>query len=132
LYLITVLKIFWWIKFCFIFSKTILISRMKLKLKLKLKYDRQSVGLSVLVSGALLGPATSFSSLLEMFFRQLRVCYFVAPSLTRGQVCNLLLLLGLASAVPLGFESPRDSRPYFIVPIFETPLKGQVHVFISP
>jgi hypothetical protein len=39
---------------------------------------------------------------LEIFFRQLRVCYFVAPSLTRGQVCNLLLLLVLASAVPLG------------------------------
>jgi hypothetical protein len=30
------------------------------------------------------------------------VCYFVASSLTRGQVCNLLLLLVLASAVPLG------------------------------
>jgi hypothetical protein len=45
----------------------------------------------------------------------LRVCYFVAPSLTRGRVSNLLLLLVLASAVP------RDSRPYFIVPILETP-----------
>jgi hypothetical protein len=52
--------------------------------------------------------------LLEIFFRQLRVCYFVAPSLTRGRVCNLLLMLVLASAVP------RDSRPYFIVPILET------------
>jgi hypothetical protein len=41
--------------------------------------------------------------------------YFVAPSLTRGRVCNLMLLLVLASAVP------RDSRPYFIVPILETP-----------
>jgi hypothetical protein len=28
--------------------------------------------------------------LLEISFRQLRVCYFVAPSLTRGRVCNLL------------------------------------------
>jgi hypothetical protein len=37
------------------------------------------------------------------FFRQLRVS-FVAPSLTRGRVCNLLLLLVLASAVPLGSE----------------------------
>jgi hypothetical protein len=43
-----------------------------------------------------------FFFLLEIFFRQLRVCYFVAPSLTRGWVCNLLLLLVLASAVPLG------------------------------
>jgi hypothetical protein len=51
----------------------------------------------------------------QIFFRQLWVCYFVAPSLTRGWVCNLLLLLVLASAVP------RNSRPYFIVPILETP-----------
>jgi hypothetical protein len=42
---------------------------------------------------------------LEIFFRQLRVCYFVAPYLTRGWVCNLLLMLVLASAVPLGSES---------------------------
>jgi hypothetical protein len=53
--------------------------------------------------------------LLEIFFRPLQVCYFVASSMTRGRVCNLLYLLGLASAVP------RDSRPYFIVPILETP-----------
>jgi hypothetical protein len=33
----------------------------------------------------------------------------------RGWVCNLLLLQGLASAVPW------DLRPYFIIPIFETP-----------
>jgi hypothetical protein len=28
----------------------------------------------------------------------------MAPFLTRGRVCNLLLLLGLASAVPLGYQ----------------------------
>jgi hypothetical protein len=33
----------------------------KLKFKLKLIYDRQSVGQSVLASGALLGPVTNFS-----------------------------------------------------------------------
>jgi hypothetical protein len=48
--------------------------------------------------------------LLEIFFRQLRVCYFVAPSLTRGRVGNLLLLLLLASAVPLR-SAPSDERP---------------------
>jgi hypothetical protein len=37
---------------------------------------------------------------LRHFFRQLRVCYFVAYCLTRGWVRNLLLLLVLASAVP--------------------------------
>jgi hypothetical protein len=48
----------------------------------------------------------------------LQVGYFVALSLMRGQVCNLLLLLVLATAVP------RDSRPYFIVSILETPQPG--------
>jgi hypothetical protein len=42
-----------------------------------------------------------FFSLLESFLRQMRVSYFVAPFLTKGRVCNLLLLLDLASAVPL-------------------------------
>jgi hypothetical protein len=28
--------------------------------------------------------------LLEISFRQLRICYFVAPSLTIGRICNLL------------------------------------------
>jgi hypothetical protein len=62
---------------------------MEVMLKLKLIYDRQSVGQSVLVSGDHLGPLTNFL-LLEIPFRHLRVCYFVAPSLTRGQVRNLL------------------------------------------
>jgi hypothetical protein len=47
-------------------------------------------------------PSGTRDQLLEIFFRQLRACYFVAPSLTRGRVCNLLLLpaqsrLGLPS-----------------------------------
>jgi hypothetical protein len=61
------------------------------------------------------GTRHQFFFLLESFFRPLRVYYFVAPSLTIGRSCNLLLLLVLASAVP------QDSRPYFIVPILETP-----------
>jgi hypothetical protein len=36
------------------------------------------------------GTCDQFLFLLEIFFRQLCVCYTVAPSLTRGQVCNLL------------------------------------------
>jgi hypothetical protein len=64
------------------------------------------------VSGTHLGPATNFSFSFK-FSKQLRVCYFVASSLTRGRVYALLLLLVFASAVP------RDSRPYFIVPILE-------------
>jgi hypothetical protein len=61
-----------------------------------------------------------FFFLFEIFLRQLRV-YFIVPSLTRGRVCNLLLLLRLASAVPSRVWVLRDSRPYFIFPIFETP-----------
>jgi hypothetical protein len=53
------------------------------------------------------GTCDQFFFLLEIFFRQLRVCYFVAPSLSRGRVCNLLLLLGLARAVTLGSKSRR-------------------------
>jgi hypothetical protein len=36
------------------------------------------------------GTFDQFFFLLENPFRHLRVCYFVAPSLTRGRVCNLL------------------------------------------
>jgi hypothetical protein len=36
------------------------------------------------------GSHDQFYFLLEIFFRQLRVCNFVVPSLTRGRVCNLL------------------------------------------
>jgi hypothetical protein len=38
---------------------------------------------------------------------QLRICLFGAPSLTRGRVCRLQLLLALASAVIFGSESRR-------------------------
>jgi hypothetical protein len=55
------------------------------------------------------GTWDQFFFLLEISFRQLRLCHFVAPSLTRGRVCNLLvqLLLGLARAVTLGSKSRR-------------------------
>jgi hypothetical protein len=50
------------------------------------------------------GTCDQFFFLFEISFRQLRICYFVAPSLTRGRVSNLLvqLLLGLVRAVTLG------------------------------
>jgi hypothetical protein len=55
------------------------------------------------------GTRDQFYFLLEIFFGQLRFCNFVAPSLTRGWVCNLLvqLILGLARAVTLGSKSRR-------------------------
>jgi hypothetical protein len=107
--------------------------------KSKLNYDRQSVGQSLVMNknnhhsqyicdfyyeinttcfgswcqAPIWDPRPIFLYLWNIF-TQLRVCYFVAPSLTRGRVCNLLLLLALASTVP------RDSRPYFVVPIIGT------------
>jgi hypothetical protein len=63
------------------------------------------------------GTLDQFSFLLEMFFRQLRVCCFVAPSLTRGRVCNLLLLLVLASGVPLWSES-RGTQDHILLSQF--------------
>jgi hypothetical protein len=36
------------------------------------------------------GTFNQYFFLLEIPFRHLRVCYFVAPTLTRGRVCNLL------------------------------------------
>jgi hypothetical protein len=55
------------------------------------------------------GTRDQFFFLLEISFRQLRLCYFVEPSLKRGRVCNLLvqLLLGLARAVTLGSKPCR-------------------------
>jgi hypothetical protein len=51
-----------------------------------------------------------FFFLLEISFRQLWLCYFVEPSLTKGRVSNLLvqLLLGLARAVTLESKSRRS------------------------
>jgi hypothetical protein len=37
------------------------------------------------------GTRDQFFFLLEISFRELRVCYFVTPSLARGRVCNLLV-----------------------------------------
>jgi hypothetical protein len=54
--------------------------------------------------------------LLEISFRQLRVCYFVAPSLTRGPVCNLLYnCLWPCQSSHSQVEVPQNSRIYFTV-----------------
>jgi hypothetical protein len=79
------------------------------------------------------GTCDQFFFLLEIFFRQLRVCYFVAPSLARGLDCNLLLLLVLAAQSRSGL-SPAGLKTIFYCPNFwDSPnLEGQVPVFISP
>jgi hypothetical protein len=72
------------------------------------------------------GTRDQFFFRLEIFFRQLRVYYFLAPSLTRGRVCYLLLLLVLASAVP------RDKDHILLFQFLRlSNLEGQVPVFLS-
>jgi hypothetical protein len=83
------------------------------------------------VSGAHLGPETNFSLSLKFFFRQLRVCYFVAPSLTRILVCNLLvqMLLSLTRAIALGLKS-RTTHRHSLLSHLRLPQPGGP-VFIS-
>jgi hypothetical protein len=54
--------------------------------------------------------------------RQLRVCWCGAPSLTRGQVCRLQLLLALASAVILGSES-YGTHDHILLPLIRDSTK---------
>jgi hypothetical protein len=63
------------------------------------------------------GTCHQFFLILDIFFRQLWACYFVAPSLTRGRVGNLLLLLVLASTIALGSET-RGTQDFILLPQF--------------
>jgi hypothetical protein len=99
----------------------------------ELIYDRHSVDQSVLVSGAHLGPVTNFSFATKFLFRHLRFCKFVAPSLTRGQVCKLLYncFWALPEQSLLG-RSPAELPAFFYCLIRDsTNLEGQVPVFRS-
>jgi hypothetical protein len=101
---------------CWICCYNCLISKSKSESKPKLYYDRQSVSQSVLVSSTHLGPTTNFShSLFYYFFRQFRVCWCGAPSLTRNWVCSFQFLPGIVSAAIW------DSWAHFIASNFETP-----------
>jgi hypothetical protein len=68
------------------------------------------------------GTCNQFFFILEISFRQLQLCYFVAPSLMRGLVCNLLVAIasGPCQSSHSWLEVPQNSRPYFTVS-FETP-----------
>jgi hypothetical protein len=54
---------------------------------------------------------------------QLGVCWFGAPSLTRGRVCRLQLLLALASAVIFGPESHRTRGHILLSQIRDFPFR---------
>jgi hypothetical protein len=79
------------------------------------------------------GTRNQFFFRLEISFKQLRVCYFVAPSLTRGRVCNLLYncFWALLEQSLLG-RSPTELTAIFYCLISDSfNLEGQVPVFIS-
>jgi hypothetical protein len=102
------------------------------KSKSELYYDGQSVGQSILVSSTHCGAATNFFPLLLNFFRQLRVCWCGAPSLTRSQVCTFQFLPGINSAAFLRSES-HGTHEHSLLSLFLRllNLEGQVPVFIS-
>jgi hypothetical protein len=80
------------------------------------------------------GTCDQFFFLLEICFRQFRVCYFVAPSLTRGRICNLLYncFWSLPEQSLLG-RSPAEPTTIFYCLIWDSSnLEAQVPVFISP
>jgi hypothetical protein len=80
------------------------------------------------------GTRDQFFFLLEISFRQLRLCYFVAPSQTRGRVCNLLYncFWALPEQSLLG-RSPAELTAIFYCLIWDSAnLEGQVPIFISP
>jgi hypothetical protein len=95
-----------------------------------------TVGQSVSLSWcqATIRAHDQFFFLLEMFLRQLWVCYFMAPSLRGGQVCNLFLLLGLASAIPLGSESRGTQDHILLFQFLRLPQPGGPgpHIYIPP
>jgi hypothetical protein len=85
------------------------------------KRDEVEVNLRATVSGPVClgvrnpsGTGDQFFFLLEIFFRQLRVCYFVASSRQRRRVCNLLYncFWALPEQSLLG-RIPQNSWPYF-------------------
>jgi hypothetical protein len=55
---------------------------------------------------------------------QLRSYFYGAPSLTRGQVCLMYMLLVLACAVFLGSESLGSREPYFTVSVLRLPFSS--------
>jgi hypothetical protein len=75
--------------------------------KPKLRYDRPSVSQSVLVSSTHLWPTIRCLISSDS-------CWCGAPSLTRGRVCRLQLLLAFSSEVILESES-RGTQSYFTV-----------------
>jgi hypothetical protein len=102
--------------------------------KLKLIYDRQSVGQSVLVSGAHLGSMTNFSFSLK-FSSDICVFVILYRPLWRedGSVIYLYNCFWALPEQSLLSRSPAELTTIFYCLIWDSPnLEGQVPVFISP
>jgi hypothetical protein len=80
------------------------------------------------------GTCDQFFFLLEISFKQLRVCYFVAPSLMRGRVCNSLYNFFWALPEQLLLDrSPAELTATFYCFIWDSPnLEGQVPNLYPP
>jgi hypothetical protein len=61
------------------------------------------------------GTRDQFFSSLLIVFRQLRVCWCEAPSLTRSRVCSFQFLPGIASAAFLRSESHGTRNQFFFL-----------------
>jgi hypothetical protein len=72
--------------------------------KVKVKTDSLSASLSWCQT-PIWDPRPNFPFLSLIIFRQLRVCWCEAPSLTRSRVCSFQFLPGIASAASLISES---------------------------
>jgi hypothetical protein len=69
----------------------------------------------------------------SLLYRDTFILLYIASSLTRGLVCCLQLLLGIASAAILGSESRETHDHILLTQIRDSPaLSGQVPVFMSP
>jgi hypothetical protein len=73
-----------------------------------------------------------FPILSLIIFRQFKVCWCGAPSLTRSRVCSFQFLPGIASAAFLRSESHGTHDHILLSQIWDSPnLEGQVPIFIS-
>jgi hypothetical protein len=80
------------------------------------------------------GTSDQFFFLLEISFRQLRVYYFVVPSLMRGRVCNLLYkcFWALPEQSLLGQSSTELMAIFYCLIWDSLNLEDQAPIFISP
>jgi hypothetical protein len=98
----------------------------------KVSYGRQSIERPVVVSGHHLGPSTNFSlSSMEIV---LKYCGFLlcGVPLTRGWVCNVQLLLGLAITAFLGPGSRGTRNNNLLSPVSDTPNWSAKFLYLYP